>query len=163
MRRDIPLTLCCTAALASAALACPNGSETLVSCTFEGGKKQLQTCIAGDQVLYRFGATNRSPDLDLVRPVTEVGLAPWPGVSRTIWEEMTFENDGFSYLVAYAQDRDPGTTEISGRLMVQQGEDVLATLTCDPGSVVSAGYALPIFDAKRAAGQHYNHQTYSWE
>ncbi len=134
-----------------------------MSCSMDGGKKQLQTCIAGDQVLYRFGATDRSPDLDLIRPVTEVDFYPWPAASRTIWEEMKFENGGFSYLVSYAQERDPRTPEISGQVVVQKAGETLATLTCDPGSVRSAGYPLPIFDAKVAAGQQFNRATYSWE
>lgn len=148
---------------APAAVACPNGSETLISCTFEDGKKHLQTCMAGQQVLYRFGLTDRSPDLDLIRPVTDVDHYPWPGVSRTIWESVTFENEGISYIVSYAQERDPRTPEISGHVMVQKGDELLATLYCDAGSVQSAGYPLPVFDAKTAAGQHFNRETYAWE
>lgn len=149
--------------VASTATACPDGSETLVSCALEGGRKYLQTCLVGDQVTYSFGRTGRTPDLQLSRHVTEVFLYPWPAASRTIWESVTFENAGVSYRVYYAQERDPRTPEVSGGVYVERGEDVLAELTCDPGSVETAGYPLPLFDAKEAAGQIFDRNSYTWE
>ena len=146
----------------SAALACPSGSETLISCTLEAGRKQLQTCLSEDQVTYSFGRTGRAPDLRLSRPVTEVDLLPWPGVSRTIWEQVSFENAGVLYHVYYAQERDPRVPDVTGGLSVERNAQILADLTCDPGSVMTAGYPLPLFDAKVAAGQLYNRSTQSW-
>lgn len=159
MYRSCALILCLTS---TAAHACPNGSENLVSCTFDGGKKQLQTCMAGNQISYSFGRTRRTPDLALSRHIHHVDHYPWPGVSRTIWESFSFENAGISYRVYYAQERDPRTPEISGGLYVEQDEETLAELICDAGSVITEGYPLPIFDAKVAAGQHFDRETYSW-
>lgn len=119
--------------------------------------------MSGDHVSYEFGRRGREADLKLVRNVTEVDLYPWPGVSRTIWEQVSFENAGVFYRVFYAQERDPRTPELSGGLLVERDGETLAELTCDPGSVATSGYPLPLYDAKEAAGQVFNRATTGWE
>ena len=163
MCRFSMMLICLCAATASAAQACPEGYQTLVSCTFEGGKKQVQTCMAGDRLTYEFGRRGQPPELSLNRSITEVDMYPWSGVSRSIWEDIGFENAGIWYRVFYSQERDPRSTEVSGGIRVEQGETLLAELFCDAGSVETAGYPLPVFDAKTAAGQQFNHLTYTWE
>lgn len=146
------------------ALACPAGSETLVSCTLKGGSKELTTCLQGDQVSYAFGSRGGNADLELQRNVREVNMVPWPGVGSSIWEEFTFENKGTSYTVYYSQERDPVAEEpLSGGVIVEQGGKELAHLQCDPGSVQSSGYGLPLFEAKERAGQVYSLDVGSWQ
>jgi hypothetical protein len=67
-----------------------------------------------------------------------------------------------TYLVHYAVERDPSDPEVRGGITVMRGDNVLAELACDPGSVVTSGYPLPVYDAKEAAGQCWDYQTHSW-
>ena len=153
---------CLIICIGSPALAqCPDGTETLVSCTLRGGAKQLTTCLAGERASYAFGIPGRSPELALNRSVRDVNMRPWPGVGSTIWEEFTFHNKDVSYVVHYSVERTPDG-RVGGGVSVMQGERELVHLSCDPGSVVSAGYGLPLFEAKERAGQTYSLDTQSW-
>lgn len=152
----------CLIFLASAAFAqCPEYAQTLVSCTLKGGTKQLTTCLDGTRASYAFGSVGRAPELVLDQSVRDVGMRPWPGIGSTIWEEFTFHNKGVSYVVHYAVERAPDGT-VSGGISVMKGEQEIARLSCDPGSVMSAGYGLPLFEAKERAGQTYSFDTQSW-
>ncbi|WP_417712861.1 hypothetical protein [Pseudophaeobacter arcticus] len=146
------------------AVACPVGSETLVSCSLKNGSRMLTTCLQGDQVSYAFGRSGAAPDLTLQRNVRDVHMVPWPGIGRSIWEEFTFENEGTYYTVYYSLEKDPDVEQPwSGGVIVEQGGRELAHLHCDSGSVNSSGYALPLFEAKERAGQVYSLETGSWQ
>jgi hypothetical protein len=140
---------------------CPEPAQTLVSCTLKGGAKQLATCLDDTRVSYAFGAVGRAPELVLDHSVRDVDMRPWPGVGSSIWEEFTFYSKGISYVVHYAVERTPDG-QVSSGVTVMMGEQELAHLRCDPGSVVSAGYGLPLFEAKERAGQTYSFETRSW-
>ncbi|NSY37623.1 hypothetical protein [Leisingera sp. ANG59] len=143
--------------------ACPEGSETLVSCTFGGGSKALTTCLHGKQATYAFGAPGRQPELSMKRHVRDVGLTPWPGIGGSIWEEVIFSNGDARYIVYYSVSKDPGAlTPMEGGVIVESNGSELAHLRCDAGTVDS-GYPLPLFDAKVAAGQEYSLETGEWE
>ncbi|MBO9452168.1 hypothetical protein J7426_17975 [Tropicibacter sp. R16_0] len=137
-------------------------TQTLVSCTLKGGAKQLTTCLSASRVSYAFGSVGNTPELVLNYSVRDVDMRPWPGVGSSIWEEFTFYNKGVSYVVHYAVERTPDG-QVSGGVTVMKGEQELAHLSCDPGSVVSAGYGLPLFEAKERAGQTYSLETRSWD
>lgn len=160
MLRAVALLVVCAA---PAGAACPEGAEVLVSCTLKGGAKQLDTCLIGDHAMYRYGPTGAVPELDLLHPVTDVDMEPWPGVSRTIWEAVRFANKDVIYEVYYSIERDPEATEMSGGVTVLRGEETLASLACDPGSVTSGGYSLPLYEAKQAAGQCWNTSEFRWK
>ncbi|NVK13954.1 MAG: hypothetical protein HWE35_07200 [Rhodobacteraceae bacterium] len=147
----------------AAVLACPEGAETLVSCTFKGGAKTLTTCLHGEQATYVFGTPGRQPELEMKRDVREVGMTPWPGIGGSIWEEAIFVNGDVRYIVYYSISKDPGARNpMEGGVVVEQYGVELAHLRCDAGSVLS-GYPLPLFDAKVAAGQEYSMETGEWE
>ena len=141
---------------------CQAGSQVLVSCTLKGGAKQLDTCLMGDQALYRYGPRNGAPELELRHHVRDVDMQPWPGVSRTIWEGFTFFNKDLGYEVYYSIDKGPELTDIRGGITVLRGDKTLASLECDPGSVISSGYSLPLYEAKEAAGQCWDHSQFAW-
>ncbi|MCG7492993.1 hypothetical protein [Thalassobius sp. Cn5-15] len=153
--------LCAT--LAIPAYACPDGATPLVSCPLQDGTKYLQTCLLGDHATYAFGATGQLPDLHLARPVADVEMTPWPGIGRYIWEDFTFTNGATSYHVSYGFDRmAEGEAQMSGGVVVEQGDNVLAELHCDLGHVTTSGYPLSLYEAKEAAGQVYSLETQTW-
>ncbi|WP_282094616.1 hypothetical protein [Epibacterium ulvae] len=159
---SISALIACTA---SGALACPNGATQLVSCTFNDGSRYLETCLLGSYATYAFGHTDKRPDLRLARPVTEVEMTPWPGVSRYIWEDMTFVNGAVRYKVHANVDRleQGGELMLLGGVAVSQNGRTLATLECDVGSVETQDWLQPLFTAKEISGQYYSQEERAWK
>ena len=148
---------------------CATPQDTFLSCTFSNGGKAVDVCVEGDNMTYRFGPVGKAPDLALSVPVVDADYTPWPGIGRAIWETVTFQSGKTSYVVAGVIDRTFSDEEnngaepaISGLINVVEGEETLATLDCDAGSVVFA-YGGSIYDAKTAAGQCYNLDEQQWE
>lgn len=158
-RALVTIASLCAASAASAA--CSGPGTALFTCTFKGGKKQVNVCLQGNVVLYSFGATGRAPELLLGRDVTQVGFTPWSGVGRSIWEELTLSSGDFAYALSYSIDRAPDGDLPSGQLMVGRGGRTLANLNCDVGSVDIHDF-YPLFEAKEAAGQRFCIDTQSW-
>lgn len=142
--------------------ACPPNATVLVSCDLKNGAKRLETCLLGDRALYRYGTPGKPPELEMLRHVRDVDMTPWPGVSRTIWEGFTFFNEDIGYEVYHSIDKDPDAGPIRGGITVMRGDETLATLECDPGTVDSAGYSLPLYEAKEAAGQCWDFNSFKW-
>ena len=109
--RLVLASLFLTLGVSQAAALCDAGSTTVLSCTTGRGTKQLDACITGDRVTYRFGP-HTAPDLRLSAPIKEVAHQPWPGIGRAIWESTTFRNGAFSYEVYGAYDKIDQTSSL---------------------------------------------------
>ena len=145
---------------------CATPQDTFLSCTFSQGRKAVDVCVEGDMLTYRFGAVGKTPDLVMSVPVVNADYTPWPGVSRSIWETVAFLNRGVRYEVTGSIDRnyyenDEVQIEDRGMIEVIKGEQTLATLECDAGSVEFA-YGGSIYDAKTAAGQCWDFEGLRW-
>lgn len=121
---------------------CPVGADVFMTCTFSNGAKRLETCRGDGLASYWFGKSDGRAELALTAQAGEFSYTPWPGVSRTIWEELSFQNNGVTYTVQGAHERiwpesqDAEVTVITtGGVIVSQNGTDLARLTCDPGSV----------------------------
>lgn len=144
--------------LPTAALAdCPGGEE-IFSCTI--GQNALQVCHQNGALTYSFGPPG-APDLTLTQPLEAVAFTPWPGVGSTIWESVAFPNQGYTYEVWTAVERNPEATGgLQGGINVLKGEALQAQLTCDPGTASQPLDA--IFGMKEAIGQCWNFDSRSW-
>ncbi|MFQ6549741.1 hypothetical protein AADZ90_017465 [Aestuariibius sp. 2305UL40-4] len=153
-------------ASASGAVGCPAGSETFLSCTFEGGAKYVETCVQSGSATYRFGRTGQTPDLEFSEPLESVGYTPWSGAGWTVGEDLSFHNGDTTYRVAGLASRGPvddeqDLAEPSGRLTVEQDGINVAVLSCDAGSV-DFPWSQAIYNAKQDAGQCWNHPELTW-
>ncbi len=144
--------------LPTAAFADCTGGTTVFSCTI--GKKTLEICHRQDALTYSFGPAGK-PDLTLAQPLETADFTPWPGIGRTIWESLAFRNQGYTYEVWTAVERDPeDTTGLQGGINVLKGEDLQAQLTCDPGT---ASQSLDVvYGLKQAIGQCWDFDSRSW-
>ncbi len=143
MRIFLPLAL--TGLIAAPALAgCPAGSVPILSCSFESGAKWLESCQDGSLASYAFGKAGQAADLELTAPVAELSYTPWPGIGRSIWEEVSFENKGITYMLWTSFDKIMAIEDENGQrqgdplsagLSVLKGEEELARLVCDRGSI----------------------------
>ncbi len=146
--------------------ACPADTETFLSCSMSGGSKVVDVCVGGAEVTYAFGPPGGVPELSLAEPLETVDYRPWPGIGRTMFERVLFQNGTVTYDVAATIDRDfDDRTEsvavtVSGGITVLQGETELATLICDPDSA-DAPFGV-LSDAKARIGQCWDLDSRVW-
>ena len=111
----------------------------LVSCKIASSQKRMELCLDQGSLHYQFGAVGK-PELELTRDVEQVVYTPWPGIGRTMWEELSFENEGVTYqFSSYAEKlMEEGTEDdlaLGTDLNVLRGEKLLAQFSCDPAQV----------------------------
>jgi hypothetical protein len=150
MLRYLPLLL-----VPAMAQAC---DTEILSCTFDDGAKAVEVCVQGDQLTYDFGPLPKA-ELSLSVPLDEGTFNPWPGVGSAIWESVDFSNEGFTYQAWSSIPKDLKRPEVGG-VLVLQGEDTVADLTCDAGTIRSDFGSLSaiMYDA----GLCYSHDDQDW-
>lgn len=142
---------------------CANGAELLFACTFQSGAKTVTTCLSDDLVSYAFGPTGGTPELQMTRHVRDVDMQPWNGFGRWLAEGFALRNGDYAYTLRYGIDRLSEELVIEGDLAVSRGDTILADLMCDAGSVRTAGFPLPLYDAKLDAGQIWDGEEFMWK
>jgi hypothetical protein len=137
---------------------CGAGTEVF---TCQIGAKALEICHVGDDLTYAFGPKG-APELTISESLTTVNFAPWPGVSSNIWETVTFVNGDYAYEVWTSVARDPEATDgQQGGVRVLNGEEMVAELTCDPGTASNALDV--IWDLKESVGMCWEFSSISWK
>ena len=165
--RNLILSLAILFAAAAAARAegCFGPGTPLFHCTTKDGAKTVDLCLQGNVAYYRFAPTGGAAEIILAQPVREVSMRPWNGIGRTILEEAQFTNDAYAYRVYYAIDRIPEDGEVkvtvAGGVSVIKGDETVAQLDCDVGSV-SVRDIYPLYVAKEAAGQCWSRDRFEW-
>lgn len=147
-------------ALAPAAQAdCPK--MTAFSCDIK--KKALEVCLDGGLVSYAFGPAG-APELELTTRVEQAEYVPWGGVGRSIYEEVTFRNGPYGYLVWTANDRqildDTSPAKVTGGVIVSKAGKQIAALDCTPFTIENGIDAL--WEAKERAGQCWSREDFAW-
>lgn len=144
------------ALLATPAHATCQGDEAL-SCQI--GKKTLEVCYWKGMLTYSFGPEGK-PELFLNEPLETVAYTPWPGIGRAMWDQVAFQNDSVTYEVWSSIDKMDENAVMEGGVNVMQGDQTLASLTCDKGSVAQGLDA--ISDLKAGIGQCWDMGTQTW-
>jgi hypothetical protein len=161
----LSLGVLCAASGMARAEGCFGPGTPLFHCTVKGGSTSVDLCLQGDVAYYRFGPTDGAAEMILAQPVHGVSMRPWNGIGRTILEEAQFNNGAYAYTVHYAIDRIPEGGEVkvtvSGGVTVIKGDQTLARLTCDAGSILVRDI-YPLYEAKQAAGQCWNRDRFEW-
>jgi hypothetical protein len=166
MRKPIlNLAMLIASGSASSAGGCFGPGEPMFHCTVKDGAKSVDVCLQDSVAYYRFGSGAGAAEMLLARPVSEVHMIPWNGIGRTIYEEAGFTNGAFDYTVHYAIERIPDDgevmAEVSGGVTVIKGDQTVAQLACDAGSV-SVNDMYPLYVAKEAAGQCWERAAFQW-
>lgn len=131
--------------------------EEVFSCPI--GKKVVEVCSFRGELTYSFGREG-NPEIILYEPLETVAYTPWPGIGRAIWDSVAFQNEGVTYEVWSSFDKMDENAILEGGVNVMQGERLLASLTCDKGSV---DHSLdPIMDLKSAIGQCWDPEAQAW-
>ncbi|QGX99034.1 hypothetical protein EI983_12445 [Roseovarius faecimaris] len=147
---------------ASAQEGCFGAGVPLFHCTLKGGTKTLDVCLQGAAGYYRFGPGDGPAELILAHGVKDIHLTPWNGIGSNIYEELEFWAGDTTFQVHYLLERIAADNpDISGGVRVFRADQMLADLTCDPGSVVERDFD-PLFQAKEQAGQCYDANTFMW-
>ena len=152
------------ALLATPLTACPD--LTVLRCRVEGGR-QLEICADAEAVRYSFGPIG-NPELELFNPLAASGYRPWPGVSRTIWDSVAFENGAYVYEVVtsleriYPDDEDADIMVLRrDGIYVLKNEMPVAELTCLPETVEGAVDLL--YDHLGKHGLCWSFSAHAWE
>lgn len=164
MKRIFALLICTNPAWAE----CSSPDVTFLSCAIQDSARHLEVCVEGAAVIYRFGPPG-APELELTTTAAEIDYRPWPGIGRTIYEEVTFENAGYRYEVYagvhrdYAGDDEEVIATQFGGVGVYEGEaeDPVASFVCTEGRVEFL-WTMALSDAKNAAGLSWDHYEHDW-
>lgn len=144
------------ALLAAPASAACQGDEAF-SCTI--GKKTLEVCHWKGALVYSYGRAGK-PELTIAEPLETANYTPWPGIGRAIWDTVTFQNDGVTYEVWTSVDKMDENAILEGGINVLQGDSLVASLTCDPGTASNSLDA--IYGLKEGIGQCWDFDRRSW-
>ncbi|MBL9047593.1 MAG: hypothetical protein JNK34_09845 [Tabrizicola sp.] len=159
MRRLAPRFVLALAVLATPAAAdcLPEGG--VFSCQI--GDKRVEICHETDIITYSFGPPGQ-PEMQITEAMDSVAFTPWPGVSSAIWETVLFTNDGYGYEVWTSQERNAEEdAPLEGGVRVLQGEELVAELTCDPGTPSNS--LEMIWDLKESVGLCWEFGSQSWK
>lgn len=162
MKRIFALLICTNPAWAD----CPVPDATFLSCRIGENGKILEVCVDGGEVTYSFGPPG-APELQLSETASEIVYRPWPGIGRTIYEEVEFRNDGYLYTVSagVVREFDDTNEEVIphpfGGVIVSRGTEEIAQLTCDETEVEFL-WTMALSDAKNAAGLWWDHYEHDW-
>ncbi|SFI49693.1 hypothetical protein [Celeribacter neptunius] len=140
----------------------------LFHCGFANGKSvTLDAGIDGaglEGLRYRFGRPGKMPELEVFRPYEEVRVTPWPGVGRSIWEDLSLTNGDYSYRIWGSLDKEKAVEEaadaLAGGVIVEQGEHEIARLDCLPESVSYTVFSFA--DTYAEAGYCWDFEHESW-
>lgn len=140
-----------------AAADCTPG-ETVFSC--QVGQKALEICYEQETLIYNFGPPG-APELVIAEPLASATYQPWPGVSSSIWETLSFFNAGYVYDVTTSVSRDAGADEtLQGAITVWQNDSIVAEVACDHGT---ASNSLDVvWNMKEAIGQCWDFENQTW-
>lgn len=139
--------------------------ETFISCDIDNGR-YLEVCIEPGEnpgegaFTYRFG-TQGEAELMLREDFAAGTVTPWSGVGRAIWGSVAFRNDGYLYEVWHSFDRLEENSSLEGGVNILQGMDVLASLSCEPGSETKIAPMFSLEDAMTEAG--YCLERHEWQ
>jgi hypothetical protein len=156
MRARLPVAVLVALIPLGARAACP--AETYLSCPVEDGRV-LEVCITGQDFTYSFGPPG-APELALSVSMAAGTVVPWPGVGSAIWSSILFPNNEHVYEVWNSVDRNPDAPNPSGGVNVLKGEDMVAQLTCKPGTVTTPAFALE--DAMASQGFCWDFDARRW-
>lgn len=124
-----------------------SAEQELFACAIKGGKKQLSVAAEGADLIYRFGAPNSAPQLELRAALADAPYTPWSGMGRAMFETVTFRNDGYVYDVYLSFDRLDPQSQWEGGVTVTKAGTEQAYLECDPATL-SANFE-PVHDLMR--------------
>lgn len=141
---------------------CFGPGTALFHCSVQENAKRLDICLQGEVAFYSFGPVSEPAEIVLARQVERVHMRPWNGVGSSIYEELAFYNGDFEYTVHYAIDRIAADNPtVTGAIAVTRGDEQIAQFDCDAGSVSEADF-YPLYEAKEAAGQCWDPETFTW-
>ncbi len=140
---------------------CFGAGEPLFHCTLKDGTRALDICLQSDVGIYRYGPPGAAPELLLAERVERMFMWPWNGVGSSIYEEVGFTNGDVDYTVYYSVSRIAADTpDVDGGIRVTKGDQTLAELACDPGSVEAREF-YPVYEAKEAKGQCWDRNAFA--
>lgn len=114
--------------------------ETVFACFLRDATQVLSITREAGQVTYRYGGI-AGVDLTISTDIALLDVTPWAGIGRYIHESVAFENGGYSYQVHVSFDKLVENADVEGGVFVLRGDDVVADIPCDAGTVYGGVFA----------------------
>lgn len=165
MSRFFCLSVFAFTLLPAAALA-DCGDETLIFCD-TGNGQHLEVCIEPEELsgrgafTYAFGPRGK-PELTLREDFAAGTVTPWSGVGRAIWGSIAFRNDGYVYEVWHSFDRLEEDAPLEGGVNILEGEKLLTSVSCKPGSETVIAPLFTLEDTMAASGFCRDRERHEW-
>ena len=138
--------------------------QLFLLCKISNQPKFLEVFASGGEIVYRYGKIGE-PELELRRHADQVAYQPWSGMGSSIWEEVSFMNSGYEYLVSGSIDKNKAASNapdaVSGGVEVLKSGQSIAYLACDTNEIVFNG-GMAIMDAKEALGMSWDPVEQMW-
>ena len=148
--------------------ACGAKEQTFMSCNIAASTKTLSVCYDDANAYYRFGVAGEVPELVLQSTIADLDYRPWNGLGRAIWEEVGFENQGYTYAVHAGFDRPWGDEVYEdvlernfGAVSVTRNGDIIAELECARATVDYSWDDL-LWKAKENLGFTWDDRALEW-
>ncbi|PIE10196.1 MAG: hypothetical protein CSA72_09340 [Rhodobacterales bacterium] len=142
MKKTIVTALMLSPLAAEAGSYCELDDSVMFSCTFKGGAKTVEVCDAiwldGDMAAYGFVGSDGTVEKEIITDKASIAFTPWNGMGAETEAVSFYGGEDYTYEVWWAE----GLHSADGGIIVAKGAEVIATLSCDPGSVRSNLFGL---------------------
>jgi hypothetical protein len=114
---------------------CVSGSMPIFSCTTQR-EKQIEICESAVGVEYSYGPIGARPEIVVRASRTQVGRRQWMGAQRWVFRALDIPNGKTVYNVYWGADGQNPEDVQEGGVNVIDNDTVIATVTCQPGSII---------------------------
>ena len=127
--------------VAGQAAACAAGEVSVFSCSIASNGNRLEVCRADTWLGYSYGPAKGSADLELSADIY-TDFRPWLDGDAVREDVFRFRNGEYRYDVISGLAASGNDDVAYGRVDVYQSQDQIASLECDPSSLVTQSSAL---------------------
>ena len=127
--------------VAGQAAACAAGEVSVFSCSIASNGNRLEVCRADTWLGYSYGPAKGSTDLELSADIY-TDFRPWLDGDAVREDVFRFRNGEYRYDVISGLTASGNDDVAYGRVDVYQSQDQIASLECDPSSLVTQSSAL---------------------
>ena len=132
--------------------------ETYVDCPTADGR-HIQACIGAETFKYAFG-TPEKWDITLETPIADGTARPWDGMGSSFYSSIRFINGDYGYEVWTSTPKGEDEGGPYGGVTVMKGEETVADLACDGGTIAPP---FTLEDAMDARGYCYDLTAMIWK
>ena len=107
---------------------CP---DPVFACQIAQSHKQVQLCLHGERLHYRFGAPGAKPELQFSQRLHYAEFTPWNGMGERYWSSVQVRNGAWGYAMTVSYLRGAEDAQAQAHIQVLLRGEIKRQLTCD--------------------------------